>query len=76
MLLEPIYVQDFMNCSYGFRPRGNAHQAVQAVRNGIRNREGDGCWMLRFVKYFDSIPFAELRSILAKRVTDRLPFHG
>jgi len=31
MLLEPIYERDFMDCSYGFRPRRNAHQAVQAV---------------------------------------------
>lgn len=26
MVLEPIYEQDFMACSYGFRPRRSAHQ--------------------------------------------------
>jgi RNA-directed DNA polymerase len=31
MLLEPIYEQDFKNCSYGFRPGRSAHQALDAV---------------------------------------------
>src|SRR5260370_11301304 len=70
MLLEPIYEQDFMDCSYGFRPRRNAHQAVQAVRNGIMKQGGRWVLDVDVRKYFDSIPFAELRSILAKRVTD------
>jgi RNA-directed DNA polymerase len=70
MLLEPIYEQDFMDCSYGFRPRRNAHQAVQAVRNGIMKQGGRWVLDVDVRKYFDSIPFAELRSILAKRVKD------
>lgn len=28
MLLEPLYEQDFLDCSYGFRPRRSAHQAL------------------------------------------------
>ena len=45
MLLEPIYEQDFLDCSFGFRPARNAHQALQAVRTGIMEREEDGCSM-------------------------------
>ena len=33
MLLEPIYEQDFLNCSYGFRPGRSAHQALDSFRN-------------------------------------------
>ena len=31
MLLEPIYEQDFLDCSYGFRPGRSAHDAVRAL---------------------------------------------
>jgi len=35
MLLEPIYEEDFLPCSYGFRPGRSAHDALSALRNGI-----------------------------------------
>src|SRR5271165_532973 len=31
MVLEPIYEQDFRDCSYGFRPGRSSHQALQAL---------------------------------------------
>jgi RNA-directed DNA polymerase len=31
MVLEAIYEQDFLGCSYGFRPNRNAHQALEAI---------------------------------------------
>ena len=31
MVLEPIYEQDFLDCSYGFRPGRSAHQALDAL---------------------------------------------
>ena len=35
MLLEPIYEQDFVEGSYGFRPGRNAHQALRVVRRAL-----------------------------------------
>ena len=32
MVLEAIYEQDFLPCSYGFRPGRSAHQALDALR--------------------------------------------
>ena len=32
MVLEPVYEQDFSDCSYGFRPGRSAHQALEALR--------------------------------------------
>ena len=29
-VMEPVYEQDFLDCSYGFRPGRGAHQALQA----------------------------------------------
>jgi RNA-directed DNA polymerase len=70
MLLEPIFEQDFLECSYGFRPGRNAHQALRALHMGIMKR--GGYWVLEvdIRKYFDSIPIAQLRAFLKQRVTD------
>jgi len=35
MVLELVYEQDFLPCSYGFRPGRSAHQALQELRNGF-----------------------------------------
>ena len=70
MLLESIYEQDFMDCSFGYRPKRNAHQALQVLRKGVMAQRGYWVVEVDVRKYFDSIPRAELRSILARRVTD------
>ena len=31
MVLEAVYEQDFLDCSYGFRPGRSAHQALEAL---------------------------------------------
>ena len=38
MLLEPIYEQDFLPCSYGFRPGRSCHDALDALRKGIMDK--------------------------------------
>ena len=70
MVLEAVYEQDFLSCSFGFRPGRSAHQALQTLQTAcIRQR-------LRWVvdidieKYFDSIPHSHLRDFLDRRVTD------
>ena len=70
MLLEPIYEQDFLDCSFGFRPGRSAHQALQVVWKGIMERGGRWVLDVDVRKYFASIPFAELREFVARRVTD------
>jgi len=37
MLLEPIYEQDFLDCSYGFRPGRSAHDALTSFRAVCHN---------------------------------------
>ena|SRR5438552_5585089 len=36
MVLEPIYEQDFRDCSYGFRPGRSAHQALRTWQKPAR----------------------------------------
>ena len=70
MLLEPIYEQDFYDCSYGYRPGRSAHQALRAIRQAIMVQSGRWVLDIDVCKYFDSIDRAKLRAFLAKRVTD------
>ena len=36
LILEPIFEEDFEDCSYGFRPGRSAHQALEAIRSHIK----------------------------------------
>ena len=44
MLVEPIYETEFLDCSYGFRPRRSAHQGLDALRDTLKGMNGG--WML------------------------------
>src|SRR6516164_1558076 len=44
MVLEPIYEQDFLDCSYGFRPGRSAHMALQAIWQ--QTMDMGGCWLV------------------------------
>jgi len=70
MLLEPLYEQDFLEYSFGFRPGRSAHQALQAVWRGIMGRGGRWVLDVDVRKYFASISHVKLRELLARRVTD------
>jgi retron-type reverse transcriptase len=43
MVLNAVYEQDFLDCSYGFRPGRSAHQALQALWDGLMDGGG---WVL------------------------------
>ena len=36
LILEPIFEEDFKDCSYGFRPGRSAHQALEEIRGHIK----------------------------------------
>lgn len=72
MLLEPIYEQDFLDCSYGFRPGRSAHQALGRLWNDIMVRNGRWILDLDISNYFGSIDHKLLRAALDKRIRDGL----
>ena len=70
MVLEAVYEQDFLNCSYGFRPGRSAHQALEALwQGGMRL---DGGWLVEvdLRSFFDTLDHAHLREFLQQRVRD------
>jgi RNA-directed DNA polymerase len=70
MTLEAVYEQDFLDCSYGFRPKRSAHDALNALRNELM-RLGSG-WVLEadLRKFFDTLDHSHLRELLQQRVRD------
>jgi len=70
MVLEPIYEEDFLDCSYGFRPSRSAHHALEALWQGLMNIGGGWVIDLDIRSFFDSVDRAQLRGFLDQRVRD------
>jgi group II intron reverse transcriptase/maturase len=70
MALEPIYEQDFLDCSYGFRPGRSAHQALEALWQQTMKRGGGWIVEVDIRKFFDTINHDHLREFLKRRVRD------
>jgi RNA-directed DNA polymerase len=69
-VLEAVYEQDFLPCSYGFRPGRSAHPALQSLYTACMRQRLRWVLDIDIVKYFDSIPHSHLRDFLDQRVTD------
>ena len=71
MALEPVFEQDFLDCSYGFRPRRSAHQALETLRTRVMEMPNGG-WVLEadIEGFFDSVDHAQLRRMFGERVRD------
>jgi RNA-directed DNA polymerase len=70
MVLEPIYEQDFLDCSYGFRPNRSAHDALQALWRQMMDMSGGWIIDLDIRKFFDTMVHQYIREILKRRVSD------
>ena len=70
MVLEAIYEQDFLSCSYGFRPGRSAHQALEALRVELMRLRGGWILDVDIRAFFDTISHVHLRSFLDQRVRD------
>ena len=70
MLLEPIYEQDFLDCSHGFRCGRSAHQALDSFRNQLMDCRGGWVLEVDIRKFFDTLGHGHLRTFLRLRVRD------
>jgi len=70
MAVEPVYEQDFMDFSYGFRPRRSAHDALKRLRDGLWEMRGGWVLEVDISKFFDTLDHQCLREILRQRVVD------
>ena len=70
MILEPLYEQEFLDCSYGFRPRRSAHDALDTVWEQMMKMGGGWIIDLDIRKFFDTMDHGHIRGILKRRVCD------
>ena len=70
MVLEALYEQEFLPCSYGFRPGRSAHQALSDLRQELMRTHGGWLLDVDIKGFFDNLDHNHLRSFLDKRVGD------
>ena len=68
-VLTPIYEPQFSEYSYGFRPKRNAHQALQQCRKYIT--EGYSYAVdIDLEKFFDKVSHSKLIEVLSRKIKD------
>jgi len=69
-VIEPVFEADFLPCSFGFRPKRRAHDALQVlIDEAWRGRR----WMVEtdVASCFEAIPHDRLMQAIEERIVDR-----
>ena len=69
-ILEAIYEQDFLNCSYGFRPNRSCHQALNVVDKTMMRRPINYVIESDITRYFDTVSHDWMMKFLQVRIKD------
>lgn len=70
LVIEPIFEADFQPCSYGFRPKKSATQALEAIR--VAGNQGHNFVVDADIQgYFDNIQRDTLMELVKERISDR-----
>jgi RNA-directed DNA polymerase len=70
IVLEPIFEADFRGCSFGFRPKRSAHDALDAIKREVmRGRR----WVIDadIRGFFDALDPKILEQLVCERISDR-----
>jgi len=74
LILEPIFEADFQDVSYGYRPRRQAHEAIERVAKAIVSNK-NSVLDVDLAAYFDSVRHDLLLGKVAARVNDDQVLH-
>jgi group II intron reverse transcriptase/maturase len=70
LVIEPIFEADFRGCSFGFRPKRSAHDAMEVIRREVmRGRR----WVIDadIRGFFDALDREILMQLVCERISDR-----
>jgi RNA-directed DNA polymerase len=70
LILEPIFEADFLECSHGFRPSHNAHNAIRQIQENLKAGRVE-VYDADLSSYFDTIDHDILMELVSKRIADR-----
>ena len=69
--MESIYEQDFLSCSYGYRPKTGATNAVEDIYKQLRSGQYHYIVEADIKGYFDNIDHNVLIEMLNLRIDDK-----
>ena len=69
IVIEPLFEADFRGCSYGFRPKKSATDALEVIR--VEGRSHRYVVEIDIKSFFDSIDHEKLMLLVQRRITDR-----
>src|SRR5262245_20080675 len=69
-VLEAVYEQDFLDCSYGFRPGRSAHDAIRTLNEVVMRGHANYIVEADIVSFFDKIDRKILMEMLRGRIAD------
>ena len=69
-LLESIFEADFLDCSYGFRPNLNCHDAVNALDKSVMRKPVNVIVEVDIKGFFDNVQHYWLHRCLEERIAD------
>ena len=70
LVIDPIFEADFEGCSFGFRPKRNAHQALDQVQAALKAGRTE-VYDADLASYFDTIDHPRLMQQVERRIADR-----
>jgi RNA-directed DNA polymerase len=70
LVIDPIFEADFEECSFGFRPGRNAHQALDQIQAALKAGRTE-VYDADLASYFDTIDHGRLMPQLERRIADR-----
>ncbi len=70
LVMEPVFEADFRPCSYGFRPKRSATQALERLRE-LGAKGGNHVLDADIEDYFGSIEHPKLMLLVERRISDR-----
>lgn len=70
MVMESVYEQDFLECSYGFRPGRSAHQALEAPWKGLMGMGGGVVIEVDIEDFFGTLGRQHMEAFLDQRIRD------
>lgn len=71
IVIEPIFEADFKPCSYGFRPKRSAHDALEEIKRTVEEKKGLLVLDADIRTYFDTINHEKLMKLVEMRISDR-----
>jgi group II intron reverse transcriptase/maturase len=71
LVIEPVFEADFLDCSWGFRPKRSAREAREQIRTHVQREQRHVIVDADITGFFDKLDRRILGRLLRQRISDR-----